>query len=384
MKLAIPRLSLFQWAVFAILAFMLAPVAVAAISSSHVATGGKVLAITSITMLDLAKMNSVPAARGIIEENVGYIPELARFPALQLGAGELRYETLIRSGYPTAGFHDMGAGHTASKSSWRKEMFECYPFGGRIEAVKHVADNVKRGGAAALFAAEANGIGKSAMFAIAQQIWYGRGGASAKGFPGIKNFTAYGTTFTDPLTGKSYPLYINGSTGATANTASSVYAVKYSTNEDIPDGVQLNFGTGSVFDLQEPWEETSTDANGNPVRIYASDLQGFAGLVIPNQHCVRRIGNLSSDSGKGLTDALLASMWQSWPQGVRPDAIYMSARSQYQLQLTRSVVLNGNGTVRPDQPVLAPLPTEYNGVPIIVTDAIADTDAVEAAALTDE
>lgn len=352
-------------------------------SSGHFALNGM------ITTLELARLNCGETSRGFVEEHAGAVPEFGVFPAEQLGAGELKYETLIRTAYPSAGFHDMGGGHTNSKSGWKNEIFECYPFGGRVQVAKHIADNNKRGGAAGLFAAEGSGIAKSAMFSIAQQIYGGRV-VGAKGFPGLKNFTAFGTTFTDPVTGKTYSLYINGSTGATAGTGSSVYMVKFNRagQGQIPDGVTLTYGTGSVFNLEDPLVESVVDPNDSTkmLRVYASDLQGFAGLIIPNQHCVRRIGNLSSDSGKKLTWDLMDTAWQSWPQGVKPDAIMMSARSQAQLQADSTVVVNttAGGARQPGQPLKAALPTEYNGVPIIVTDAIPDTDAIEVAAASEE
>lgn len=383
MKLLLPRLSIFQWAIVGILAFMLAPVAAFAISHPHVGPT-KVAALGMITMLDLAKLNS-DRVRGLVEENVGAVPEIAGFPAVQLGAGELKFETLVRTGYPLASFHHMGEGLANSKSTWKKETFECFPFGGRVQAAKQTADQHKRGGAAALFAAESSGIARVAMFEIAQQIWYGRNN-DAKGFPGCKNMTAFGTTFTDPLTGKTYALNINGSTGATANTGSSVYFVRYSRNQDVPDGIQLAFGNDELFSLPDPIVNDIVDPNDSTkmLRVYASVMDGFAGLIIPNQHSVRRIGNLSSDSGKGLTWALMDQAWASWPQGIKPDAIYMSARSQTQLQANSTVTLMGTGTDRPAQPTTAPLPVVYNGVPIIVTDAIADNEAIEVAAASEE
>lgn len=342
-----------------------------------------------ITSLELARLNCGETSRGFVEEHAGAIPEFGVFPAEQLGPGELKYETLTRTAYPNAGFHDMGGGHANSKSGWKNETFECFPFGGRVQVAKHIADNNKRGGAAGLFAAEGSGIAKASMFAIAQQIYGGRV-IGSKGFPGLKNFTAFGTTFTDPLTGKTYSLYINGSTGATAGTGSSIYMIKFNRagQGQIPDGVTLTFGTGSVFNLEDPIVESVVDPNDSTkmLRVYASDLQGFAGLIIPNQHCVRRIGNLSSDSGKKATWDLMDTAWQSWPQGVKPDVIMMSARSQAQLQADSTVVVNATaGQARqPGQPLKAALPTEYNGVPIIVTDAIPDNDAIEVAAASEE
>jgi hypothetical protein len=392
MKLALPRFTGFQWFALAALALMLAPVAFAALTIMPIVgsnSGVGLAGLGVITTLELAKLNCGDTTRGFVEEHAGAIPEMMRFPAEQLGPGEWKYETLIRNGYPVADFHDIGQGHQNSKSTWKSEIFECYPFGGRVEVNKLLADNNKRGGAAGLFAAEASGIALSGMFRIAQQIYYGRGGASNKGFPGLKNFTAFGTTYTDPLTGKVYSLNINGSTGATAGTGSSVYFIKFNSQPagQIPDGVTLTYGTGSVFALEDPIIETITDPNDSTrkIRVYASDLQGFAGLIIPTQHSVRRIGNLSSDSNKGLTWTLMDTAWQSWPQGIKPDAIMMSARSQKQLQDDSTVVNNvtpGGRTAA--QPTKAALPTEFNGVPIVVTDAISDTEAIEVAAASEE
>lgn len=220
---------------------------------------------------------------------------------------------------------------------------------------------------------------RASMFAMAKQIWYGRA-TDSKGFPGLKNFTAYGTTVTDPLTGKVYNLSINA-TGTTAGTASSCYLVVSNA-----DNVELQFGTGSVFDLPEPRIGDYADPADSTKTIegYISVLQGFAGLQTPNVHCVRRIFNLTDDSGKGMTDALLAKALKEFPASVKPTAIYMSAFQRYKLQLSRTVVLNGNGTTRPDQPAVAPVPTDYAGIPIYATDAIGDTDAIESAAFSEE
>ena len=344
-----------------------------------------------LNMLDLARSNSVGLARECIEESAGAIPEMQLFPAEQLGVGSagqniLAYETLVRVGYPSATFRDMGGGLAASKSVTRIDKFECFPFGSRIQAAKTLADAYARGGPAGYFAFEAFGVAQVTMFTIAQQIYYGRSLGNGKGFPGLHNFTAFGSTYTDPITGKTYPVHLNAG-GTTANTGSSVYGIKFSTDPvNKPDGVQLEFGGGSVFDLPEPMmiDLPNPNGDGTIVRYYAAELNGFAGLMIPNNHCVRRIGNITLDAGAGLTDSLLADFWAAWPQNIKPDVIMMSQRSQKMLQKSRTVTLFGNGTVAPNQPLIAPLPTEYMGCPIHVTDAISDTEAIEVAAAPDE
>ena len=365
--------------IIAVLGLLLLPVIALCFNSPVEMILGAVGIAGTINMLDLTKANSNDVVGPIVEEAVGEYPEMTNIAANQLGAGELSYQSLTRTGYPSAGFHDMGGGHAPSKSQTKLERFETFPFGGRVEAAKHLADNWKRGGAAALFAFEALGIMKAAIFNICKQIWYGRA-ADGKGFPGLKNFTAFGTTVTDPLTSKSYPMCINA-TGTTANGASSAYLVTSRENE-----IELQFGLGSPFDLPEPRIGDMVDPSdpNKKVEAYISVLQGFAGLATPNVHCVRRICNLTDENGKGMTDALLAQALKSFPAGKRPTAIYMSSNQRYRLQLSRTVVLQGQGGNRPNQPNIAPLPTEYDGIPIYATDAIGDTDAIEVAALAEE
>jgi hypothetical protein len=54
----------------------------------------------------------------------------------------------------------------------------------------------------------------------------------------------------------------------------------------------------------------------------------------------------------------------------------MSRRSRQQLQISRTVTLQGSGTSRPNQATVAPIPTEYDGVPIIATDSILNTETL--------
>jgi hypothetical protein len=327
----------------------------------------------SLSLLDLSKANSSDVIAPIIEQAVGNYPEMSQIAANQLGAGQLSYQTLTRTGYPTASFHSVGGGVAASKSSTTMQIFECFPFAGRVECARHVADNWKRGGVAGYFSFEALGIMKAALFTLAKQIWYGRGGADGKGFPGLKNFTGFGTTVADPLTARVYNLTTNAG-GTTANTASSAYFVVTDAQN-----VELQLGTGSPFELPEPRIGDMLDPSDNTKRIeaYISVLQGWSGLQTPNVHCVRRLLNLTNDAGKGMSDALLAKVLKELPSGVQPSAIFMSKNQQYLLQISRTVVLQGFGNQRPDQPNVAPLPTSYGNIPIFATDAIGDTDAIE-------
>jgi hypothetical protein len=137
-------------------------------------------------------------------------------------------------------------------------------------------------------------------------------------------------------------------------------------------------GNNSTFELGDFYKQlVAGPVAGTSYEAWVAAMTGWFGLQIGNENAVRRICNLTAQSGKGLTDSLLASLLGTFPVGYRPDALFMSRRSRTQLQIARTVVLQGQGTNRPNQPVVAPIPTEYEGIPIIASDSILNTDAIE-------
>lgn len=313
-------------------------------------------------LLDIAKQNGNDTVVGLIEESIKYSPEAQLVPFRTIAGTS--YRTGIRTGLPTAGFREANNGWTPSKSSFKNKIVECYIFGGRIEVDKAVAD-AHEDGAEAWQAVEAEGVMQSAMREFGSQMYYGTSN-EADGFPGLKSVTTFGgsTTSGDSLT-------VNAG-GSTATTASSVYAVKFGERETM--GV---IGRNGAFDLPPFIIESITGEDSKKHMGYVSEINAWIGLQLINENAVRRIANLTADSGKGLSDSLLADLLDTFPVGYVPDAIMVSRRSRTQLHKSRTVVLQGSGKSRPDQPVLAPTPTEYDGIPIIVTDSILDTDAIE-------
>ena len=317
----------------------------------------------STTLLDIAKLNGNDKVVGLIEENLKSSPELSIFPMRTIKGTS--YTTGVRTGLPTTGFRGANEGQAPSKSTFRKALIECFIFGGNIQADVAVADAYEDG-AAAWQAIEASGVMKSALRNLGSQIWYGIT-QDAKGFPGLKAalIKAAQTVAGDDLTVDA--------TGTTASTASSVYAVKFGEQD-----AQLVGGLNSAFTLGDFYKQLVAGPTANTsFEAYVAALNAWIGLQIGNENCARRILNLTADSGKGLTDLLLADLIATFPVGYVPDAIFMSRRSRKQLQKSRTVVLNGIGNGRPNQPALAPVPTDYDGIPIVATDSILNTDAIE-------
>lgn len=166
-------------------------------------------------------------------------------------------------------------------------------------------------------------------------------------------------------------------TGTSANAASSVYFVKFGQKD-----VQFVFGNDSVLALPPFRDESAEDGSGNKFDASVSHLTGWAGVDCTNPNSVVRICNLTTENGKGLTDALLSRALDAFPTGVVPDAIFMTRRSRQQLQADRSgkVSLQGDGksgTLKGGS-AYVPTPTDFEGIPIIGTDSLLNTEAIVA------
>jgi len=313
------------------------------------------------TMLDVAKLNGSDKIVGLIEENLKYAPEAAVFPFRTIQG--VSYKTVLRTALPTTGFRNANEGQALTRSEFREELIQTRLFGGPMQIDKAVAD-ADEDGAEAFLTLQASGLMQSALQEIGSQIWYGTAN-DPKGFPGLKTLTAHGAT-----TLRGDPLSINAG-GSAASKASSVYLVKFG-----PQDITLIGGRSKAWELPEFQIQQAYDSNG-AFMAYVTGLTGWIGLQTANPNSVRRIYNLTDDAGKGLTDALLSQALATFPVGQTPDAIFMSRRSRSQLQASRTVVLQGTGVLRPDQPAIAPLPTSFDGIPIYVTESIGDTDAIE-------
>jgi hypothetical protein len=312
----------------------------------------------TLTLLDVAKMNGNDKTVGLIEENVSFAPELSVFPVLQKKGTS--YTTYKRTGLPTVGFRDANSGVTATKSTFAKQLHQMYILAGRVEVDKAVGTAFEDG-LSAYEMIETNGVAKATLMELGQQIWYGVSN-EAKGFPGLKSLLPKGGDITVDAT------------GSTATTASSLYAVKFGAQD-----ATLVVGNGTTLDLSEFRDESLADADGKKFAGRVADLTAWVGLQVGNANCIGRILNLTADSGKGLTDALILQLLEKFPIGYRPDALFVSRRSLGQLQRSRSVTIMTGAGGKPNGAVenVAPTPTEAFGIPIIVTDSISNTDAIE-------
>lgn len=321
-----------------------------------------------MSLLDVIKINGSDKGVGLIEEATKASPEFTAIPSRTIRG--VNYKTVVRTSLPntTAGFRSINAGVAPTRSTFENRLVEAFP----LEATWHIdvleADSAEDG-REALMEIEATGQLEGQMQAIARQVYYGTGtNGNSLGFPGL--IQAHDSTNMVVDAG-----------GTTANTGSSAWLVKFG-----PRDTQWVWGMGGNIQITP----TGSDLWNKPVRIvdpadstksfaaYQQSLLARVGLAVHSTQSVCRIKKLTADAGKGLTDKLIAEALSKFPAGKRPDAIFVSRRSLYQLQQSRATTIMAGPSQRAAATIeaIAPVPTTAFDIPVYVTDAILDTESL--------
>jgi len=316
-----------------------------------------------LTLLDIVKRNGSDAEVGLVDEAVKAVPEVSGKSIIgakvivlpNIGSARtikgLNYKTLIRTALPSVSFRDANQGTAGTKGTYENRMVETYIMNPNWGGDRAVLDKSEDGPLAHM-ALEAGAHTEAAFQTIGKCFYYGQNATygDVKAFPGLLD--VYDSTNMVVDAG-----------GTTAATASSVWAVKFG-----PRFVQWVYGANGQFELTDVETRPATDLSGNEFTKYYQELYCYPGLQVSSHLCVGRIKKLTADSGKGLTDALLGSLLSKFNLAFQPDAFFMSKRSREQLRASRTTY-NATGAE-------APLPEEFQGIPIVATESIIDTEAL--------
>lgn len=318
-----------------------------------------------LTLLDLIKTQ--PGAGTLVpllDEVKRFAPEVDILPARQIDGTS--YKLRQRSTIPGATFTGLNEGSNNVKSAYETRTIECFP----LRMALQVDRALIQGAVEDMLFEEAAAALRGAKLTLGSQVIYGKTRSeadAAKGFPGLQELHSY---WSEEL-GSSDKLEVDA-TGSTAITGSSVYGLSTGAM-----GVQLLFGGGTALNLT-PWrEETALDADAKPFDAYVAHLTAWVGLQCASRYALGRIRDLTADSGRGLTDSLVAELIQKMPVGMTPDVLLMNRRSAFQLQKSRSstTIYSGQKSSSGTE-VMAPQPTESNGIRIVVTDSIGNTEVL--------
>jgi hypothetical protein len=300
------------------------------------------------TLIDIAIANGADAVTGLIDETIKVTPEMQIIPARTIKG--LNFRTLVRTSLPTAAFRRANEGTALSKSTFENRLVETFILNPQWNCDKAVAD-VYEDGAEAYIALEAGGIVTASWQTLAKQMYYGAVSTlgDSLGHPGLLDFVDSG--------------FVVDATGTTDNVCSSLWAIKLG-----PQDVQWVFGNNGQLQMAPVREQSIIDSNNKQYTAYIQEMMARPGIQCNRKYAVGRIKKLTTDSGKGLTDALISSLLALFPVGFKPDVLFCTRRSLKQLQQSRTAT---NATGAP-----APQPTEAFGYPIYATDALLDTETL--------
>ena len=188
------------------------------------------------------------------------------------------------------------------------------------------------------------------------QIIYGVG-SDATGFPGLID-NAQLDALADTM--------VHNGSGTTATEQTSVFLLRSGA-----DDVSFVLGNdGNIVVEDEPSIIQKAGSGSGVFPALWVPVTGYAGFQIGGAYSAARIANVhASDSGANLDDGLVAEALSLFPASRQPNLCVMNRQAQKMLQQSRTATTTTGAP--------APFPTEVFGIPIVVTDAITSTEAVE-------
>jgi hypothetical protein len=345
-----------------------------------------------VSLLDITKRKGNDQAVGLLEDTITYAPELATLMGRVIPGTQ--YKTVHRV-LPTVSFRKANDGSDTVKGRYRQQLQECFIIDGQIQADKAVIDAEAGGNGpesdvsgttAGLLADEAQGVIMAEYITLGAQMYYGITN-DANGFVGIRSLLASLNT-TKTLDASSGSPIVVGAGGTTSSVQSSAYLVW----ENIK-GTHWIFGNNSGLTMLPEWRiQQVSGANSKPMTAYVNNVQGWIGLAINHPLSIARIANINlATDNKPLTDKLVAQLLSLLPLQMQAEVIanmnlgapskwgpglklFMNPLTGYGLQQSRTQVTGVNAI---DAAAPFPsLPTSSNGVPIVYTDSIINTEAV--------
>lgn len=261
------------------------------------------------------------------------------------------------TGAPVVGFRDVNAGRDLDSSDETGVSIDLKALDWTFQCDVLLANGYRRGKEAYLAKEGLRHIAAT-LLKFEKQVINGTAGVGdAAGFTGFRQATT-----VDAL---ADAMVVNAG-GTTAATASSVWGVRIAEN-----GVCGVYKGPNGFEMEETVIQqrvVNPGTDNKTLPTYYTPGFAWLGVQVGSAYDIGRIANLTGDSGKGLNDALIYDLLSKYPVGNLPTHLLMSRRSLKQLRASRTAT---NATGAP-----APIPTEVEGIPIVVTDAIADTEAL--------
>jgi len=304
------------------------------------------MASTPLPISELVKINDQNVADVEISDLLRDAPVLAAMPAVEASNGTLhKYNKL--STEPTVGFRSLNDGrdHDYTVRTTVTETLQILDASFDMDAAIYNPE---------LAAMEGRSHLQSAFAKAERQIFYGTSAnGDSAGFNGFYN-SADLNALADEM--------VISAGGSSAGVQSSVYLIRAT-----PDatGVCSVFGNGGDISIGGAYQSMIEGASGR-YDAWVVPIVAYMALQLGSKYSAARIANVET----ALDDDKIYEALSLFPASLQPTHICMNRTA---LKLLRASRTSTNATGAP-----APRPTEVEGIPIIVSDQIVQTEAVVA------
>lgn len=303
---------------------------------------------TATQLLKIADQNLDPA---MVNDLLDDSPVLRQMAAVIANASQgTQHKYLKDTTAASGGFRAINAGLDYTASDQTLVTLDLKVLAANVRVDQQIA-KAYPGGVEAFMDFEGARSIRKAMAVAEAQFFYGTSNDS-NGFGGL-----VANTYIDAL--DDGMVYNAG--GSTALT--SVYLLRTG-----PDGCELVLGRDGNIDVGETKEQMLV-VSGAEMPAYFRVQEALMGFKMGGAYTVGRIANLAATTYT-LTDAMIYEAFAKFPAARMPNVILMNRRSLKQLRASRTAT-SPTGTP-------APMPTEVEGIPIIVTDGISNAETAVA------
>lgn len=331
----------------------------------------------NISLLDvMQRRGESPLDRKVVEDVAYVAPLFSRIPVSVINGTS--YRQIHRNGLPLVGARPLNAGVKTRKASYYTKIHECYFYDGLVALDKGVA-MADPAGMSEMMAEEMEAHLKGAFINLERSLFYGKA-VSRYGIAGLAEAMGdYMTISADP---SSVVEDENGVKGFTKGGA-SVWALNLR-----PDSIDVVYGNNSTISFGPQREQlvarkTADGADGQMAALTRS-CQFWIGLRLRSPYAAARL--VCESASHPLKDELLADLVNCFPANQGPTVLVMNRYTRARLQKSRAAGMSYQKKASGQTPY-AELPTEYEGIPVIVSDMLLqdETDAnVAALAAMDE
>ena len=301
------------------------------------------------TLNDLIQINDQNLADIDVNDLLQRAPLLARLFAKTSSNGS-QHKYLKETGAPTVGFRALNAGREHSKSTDTPVTEALAILDASFHVDKMYAEGYSGGVDAAIFMEAIRHLRQAFKVAELNLI----NGAATDGFDGLYDST--------DLQNISDAMVVDGG-GVGVGVQTSVLAIVSNDDE-----LSVTMGNSGNIEIGESFLQFVEDGSGNKFPAWMTPIDGWLGLQRGSIHCVGRLANI--DATATLNDTKMSSLYEVFPEDKRPDFFVMNKTAASQLRSSRTTY---SPTGAP-----APWPTEWNGIPIIETGSLTQTEAVVA------